>query len=138
MSWLERATFAQGLRAIAVYSWYLSWPWPDTLEQLGWNMLLLIISTIVAGMVIQMIFVILAMVTGQEREMQVEDERDKLIEALSMVRGFTFVGFGFLAAVLALWQGWGAIWAMNLMLAGMVASDVTICGLKFWRYARGV
>jgi uncharacterized membrane protein len=138
MSWLERATLAHALRALIVYGWFLSRPWTEDLTLLGWRVLMLIVGTVVLGIIVQMTFVILAMVTGQERDLQVEDERDKMIEAQAMVRGFTFVGFGFLAATLALWQGWGAVWAFHLMLAGMVASDVTICLMKAWRYARGL
>jgi hypothetical protein len=67
-----------------------------------------------------------------------EDERDRLIEAQAMVKGFTLAGLGFLACVLALWQGWGAVWALNLMAAGMVGADVLVNLIKFQRYARGM
>jgi hypothetical protein len=137
MSWLERAPLIQAIRPLLIYGWYLSLPAPDTLEQLGWNILLLILLTVGVGLVIQIGFTILATASGQETIDGIEDERDRMIEALAMVRAFTFVGLGFLGAVLALWYGWGAIWAFNIMLAGMVACDVAVNLLKFWRYARG-
>jgi Mn2+/Fe2+ NRAMP family transporter len=120
-----------------IYAWYLSRPTPESLEALGWNILMLIIATVIVGIFVQIIFVILSTVTGQEQIEGIEDERDKMIEALAMVRAFTFVGIGFVGAALALWQGWGAIWAMNLMVGGMVACDIAVNLLKYWRYARG-
>lgn len=148
MSWLECATLVHALRAVLIYSWFLNrqsgylasgaLDGPEGLMLLGWEVLLLIIVTVVAGIIIQIVAVILATATGQESIAGIEDERDRLIEARAMVRGFTFVGFGFLAAILALWQGWGAVWAFNLMLAGMVASDIVVNLLKFLRYARGI
>lgn len=137
MSWLERAPLAQALRPVLIYAWYLFRPAPESLEALGWNILMLIVATIIVGIIVQIIFVILSTMTGQERIEGIEDERDKMIEALSMVRAFTFVGIGFVGAALALWQGWGAIWAMNLMVGGMVACDIAVNLLKYWRYARG-
>ena len=147
MSWLERATLVQALRPIVIWLWFLdrqrdhlasgALDGPQGLTLLGWEMLLLIIVTVVAGIVIQIGAVILSTATGQETIAGIDDERDRLIEARAMVRGFTMVGFGFLGAILALWQGWGAVWAMNLMLAGMVLSDIVVNLLKFWRYARG-
>jgi len=147
MSWLERATLVQALRAVVIYLWFLArqrdlmasgaLAGPDGLTLLGWEMLLLIIATVVVGIVIQIIATVFATVVEGESVAAIEDERDRLIEARATVKGFGVVGLGFLAAVLALWQGWGAVWAFNLLLAGMVASDILVNLLKFLRYARG-
>ena len=53
-----------------------------------------------------------------------------------MVAGIV-VGIGFLAMALSLWQGWTAIWAINLLVGGFVASDVLVNLLKFLSYWRG-
>ena len=147
MSWLERGWLVHALRALAVYGWYLlrqrdlaasgALNGPEGLVRLGWEMLLLIMVTIVAGLVVQILFVIVTVATGQETVSGLDDERDKLIEARAMVTGFSMAGMGFLAGVLALWQGWGPVWAFNLVLAGMVAADVTVNLIKFFRYWRG-
>jgi hypothetical protein len=147
MSWFERATFFQALRPIAVWLWYLAelrslaaqgrLAGEAGLVELGWLMLLFILVTIGVGIVIQILFVILTTVSGQETMADLEDERSKLIEAQATVTGFGVAGFGFLAAVLALWQGWGAVWAFNLMLGGMVAADVVVNLRKFFRFWRG-
>lgn len=147
MSWLESSWLVQALRALILYGWYLSrhselkaakaFDGPQGFETLGWEILLLVMVTIAAGLVIQIFFVIMSVATGQESVDGIDDERDKLIEARAMVKGFTMVGLGFLASVLALWQGWGAVWAINLMLGGMVAADVTVNVIKFIRYWRG-
>ncbi len=147
MSWLERGWLVQALRALLVYGWYLTrqrelsaagaLEGQQGLVLLGWEMLLLILVTVAAGLVVHILCVILSVATGQESASGLEDERDKLIEARAMVTGFTMTGLGFMAAVLALWQGWGAVWAINLMLLGMVAADVCVNLIKFVRYWRG-
>ncbi len=147
MSWLERSSLVQALRALIVFAWYLSrhralsasgaFDTPQGLTVLGWEMLLMILVTVAAGLVVQILAVVLSVATGQETGKGLDDERDKLIEARAMVSSFGVAGLGFLAAVLALWQGWGAVWAMNLMLTGMVAADVVVNLIKFLRYWRG-
>jgi hypothetical protein len=146
-SWLERAWLAQALRAASVYVWFLSrqrdhlasgaLDGPAGLTLLGWEMLLLIMVTIATGLALQIFFVVLSVATGQETTDSIDDERDKRIEARATVHGFTLVGLGFLAAVLALWQGWGAVWAFNLLVGFMVASDVVVNLFKFFRYRLG-
>ena len=125
MSWLERATLVQALRPVAIWLWFLSAQGPlvavTDLRLLGWQMLMLIVATVVVGIVIQVLAIILTVATGDTAN-EFEDERDKLIEARATVTGFTLSGLGFLAGVLALWQGWGAVWALNLVLGGMVAA----------------
>jgi hypothetical protein len=148
MSWWDRSWLAQTLRAFLVYGWYLNrqqeliatsaFDGPEGLKLLGWELLLFIIATIVVGIIVQIFFTVLAVSTGQETtDMLNEDERDKQIEARAMVKGFTMTGLGFLGFVLALWQGWGFVWAVNVLLAGMVAADVTVNLYKFYRYLRG-
>ncbi len=148
MSWLERSWLAQTVRALTIYGWYLirhreltssgAFEGPEGLKLLGWEILLLILATIVIGIVLQSAFVITAIASGQEsRNGFDEDERDRQIEARAMKHGFTATGFGFLGMVLALWQGLGALWAINLMLAGMVLADVTVNLYKSFRYWRG-
>ena len=147
MSWLERSTVLQALRAVLVYVWYLSdvraladsgaLAGPDGLERLGWQMLQLIGVTVLAGIVVQILAVIVTTATGQEAIADMEDERDRQIEARATGTGFAMAGFGFVSGILALWQGWGAVWAFNLVLAGMVAADVAVNLLKFIRYWRG-
>ena len=148
MSWYELSWPAQALRALIVYGWYLSrnagpvasgaFENAEGTKLLGWELLLFIIVTIVAGIIVQAFFAIMAVTSGQETtELLGEDERDKRIEARAMVRGFTMTGLGFGGMVLALWQGWGAIWAINVMLCGMVLNDVTVNLYKFFRYWRG-
>jgi hypothetical protein len=148
MSWYELSWPAQALRALIVYAWYLrraqghvasgAFDSAEGLKLLGWELLLLIMVTIAAGIVVQGFFAIMAVSTGQETtEMLGEDERDKRIEARAIVHGFTMTGVGFLAMALAFWQGLGLIWAVNVMVAGMVLSDVTVNLYKFFRYWRG-
>ncbi|MGL4405406.1 MAG: hypothetical protein ACRCT6_06575, partial [Notoacmeibacter sp.] len=96
------------------------------------------IATMVVGIIVQTGFVVTAIATGQEsRNGFDEDERDRQIEARAIVQGFTMTGLGFLLMALALWHGWGVIWAINIMVGGMVAADITVNLYKFFRYWRG-
>jgi hypothetical protein len=147
MSWWELSALAQAVRAAALYGWFL---WRQSghaasgalsgeagIVLLGWEMLLLILVTVGAGIVLQIGATILTTFGGEEDMMALDDERDRLFEARATVRGFAFCGLGFLLAVLALWQGWGAYWGFNIILAGMVAADVIVNLDRFRRYWRG-
>jgi hypothetical protein len=147
MSWWEWSALAQAVRAGALYGWFLwrldghaaagALAGEAGLALLGWEMLLLILATVGAGLVLQIGATILTTLVGGENIEALDDERDRLFEARATVRGFAFCGLGFLAAVIALWQGWGAVWAFNLVLAGMVAADVIVNLDRFRRYWRG-
>ena len=147
MSWLERSTLAQALRAVAIYAVFLSYMRAMAadgrlvgeagLNRLGLAILILIGATIVVGIIVQILAVILAAINGDEKMADLIDERDKAIERRAIEVGFGVVGFGFLAMALALWQGWGAVWAINLLLGGFVASDILVNLLKFRSYWRG-
>ena len=94
----------------------------------------------VAGIVVQILAVILAAISGDEKMADLIDERDKAIERRAIEVGFAVVGIGFLAMALSLWQGWGAIWAIwaiNLLVGGFVASEILINLLKFRSYWHG-
>lgn len=147
MSWLERSTLAQALRATVIYAVFLSYLGRMAadgrlnadagLTRLGLAILILIGATVVAGIVVQILAVILAAITGDEKMADLIDERDKAIERRAIEVGFGVVGTGFLAMALALWQGWGAIWSINLLIGGFIASDILVNLLKFRSYWRG-
>ena len=147
MSWLERSTLAQALRAAVIYAVFLAYMQGMTadgrltgdagLSHLGLAILILIGATVIIGIILQILAMILAAIYGEEAMADLTDERDKAIERRAIEVGFTVVGCGFLAMALALWQGWGAIWAINLLLGGFVASDILVNLLKFRSYWRG-
>lgn len=147
MSWLERSTLIQALRAAAVYAAFLSYlramaadgrlTGEPGLGRLGLAILVLIGATVVAGIVVQILAVILAAISGDEKMADLIDERDKAIERRAIEVGFGFVGAGFVAMALTLWQGWGAVWAINLLTGGFVGSDIMVNLLKFRSYWRG-
>lgn len=147
MSWLERSTLAQALRAAVIYAVFLTYMQAMAadgrligdagLTRLGLAILILIGATIIIGIILQILAMIMAAINGEEAMADLTDERDKAIERRAIEVGFGVVGFGFLAMALALWQGWGAIWAINLLLGGFVASDILVNLLKFRSYWRG-
>jgi hypothetical protein len=128
MAWLEIAPLAQALRAAAVWALWSSWPMPglDQTGALGLHLLTLIGLTVLAGLIVQIGFVILSTATGQERVDGIDDERDRLIEARSMSWGMNFAGLGFLAMAVALWWGWAMIPALQLLVGGFILADVAV------------
>jgi hypothetical protein len=148
MSLFEMSWPAQTIRSLAVYIWFLSrqldlatagaFDGPEGLRLLGWELLLFIMVSIATGFVVVAIFSILASITGQDSiEMFGNDERSKYVESRGNALAFAITALGFLAMVLALWQGWGILWAINLMVAGMVAADAAASSFMFVRYWRG-
>lgn len=147
MSWLERSTLAQALRAVAVYVAFLLYlrglasdgqlSGEDGLSRLGLAILILIGATVLAGIVVQILAVIMATASGDEKMIDMSDERDKAIERRAIEVGFGVAGAGFLSMALALWQGWGAVWSINLLIGGFMASDILVNLLKFRSYWRG-
>ncbi len=148
MSLFEMSWPAQTIRSLAVYAWFLNrhlglaasgaFDGPEGLRLLGWELLLFIMVSIAAGFAVVAIFSILASATGHGSvEMFGNDERSKYVESRGNALAFAITAFGFLAMVLTLWQGWGLLWAINLMVAGMVAADIAASSSMFIRYWRG-
>jgi hypothetical protein len=147
MTFLEINNIVQTLRALAFAGIYASWARGAALAGrfdgeaglvlLGKGILVLIAATVVAGIVLHVIGMIVTIVAGQESKPGEMDERDRLIDQKSFEHGFNCCGLGLLAAVIALWYGWGAVWGFHLILAGFTAGDVLMSALKFRAYLRG-
>ncbi len=147
MTFLEINNIVQTLRALVFAAIYVVWARGAALAGrfdgdaglvlLGKGILVLIAATVVAGIVLHIIGMIVTIVAGQESKPGEMDERDRLIELKSFQHGFTCCGLGLLAAVIALWYGWGAIWGFHLILAGFTTADVLVNTLKFRAYLRG-
>ncbi len=147
MTFLEINNIVQTLRALVFAAIYVVWArgvssagrfdGPEGLVLLGKGILVLIGATVVAGIVLHIIGMIVTIVAGQESKPGEMDERDRLIDQKSFEHGITCCGLGLLAAVIALWYGWGAIWGFHLILAGFTAADVLASALKFRAYLRG-
>jgi len=147
MTFLEINNIVQTLRALAFAAAYALWARGAVLAGrfdgeaglilLGKGILVFIGATVLAGIVLHVIGMIVTIVAGQESRPGEMDERDRLIEQKSFEHGFTCCGLGLLAAVIALWYGWGAIWGFHLILTGFTTADVLVNTLKFRAYLRG-
>jgi hypothetical protein len=143
----EWSALVQGVRPALVYAWFLSrqhalaasgaLSGAGGLETLGWELMLLVMVNLGSGLALQIGATVLMVAKGGENIHALDDERDRMFEARAMVRGYIPIGLGFLSGVIALWQGWGAVWGINMIVAGMVLSDMTVNLDRFFRYWRG-
>lgn len=100
--------------------------------------LILIPVSIVAKIVMQVIFVVINAIITQEEELEVQDERDKLIELKAMRNALYAFTFGFLVGMASIVFGMSppvmfAIFVCSGFLASVV-SDLS----EFHFYRRGV
>ena len=146
MSFLEINNIIQTVRALIFGIGYTLWARSAALDGrfdgeaglvlLGKSLLVFIAVTVVIGMLLHILAMIVTIIRGEETHPGEMDERDRIIEARAMTTGFSFCGIGFLAASLALWFGYGAIFAFHALLAGFVAADVLVNLQKFVTYLR--
>ena len=145
MSFLEIATIIQTIRSAVFTGAYAWWAWgaagagrfdgPEGLVLLGKGLFIFIVATVVAGIILQVIAIVITIALDQESRPGDLDERDRMIERRALQHGFTFIGFGFVGAVLALWWGHGAVLGFHVMLAGFTLADFAVNTSKFVSYA---
>lgn len=148
MSWIERGPLLQALRALAAGGVVLLWlrtaaaagrlEGEAGLTLLGLAFLIYIGATILAGIVVQIVLTLLSILVDGEHIETLMDERDRAVERRSMNAGLTLAGAGLVAGSLALWQGWGAVWGLCLILSGFIAADIAVNTARFIAYRRGL
>jgi len=146
------------LIAYIVYALGSKAPAPDDLKAWGVAMLVFIGVSVVAMIVIQILFHItfaigLAVkegiaVKGGERDDKalrrifdsetVEDERDKLVELKSARIGYIIGGAGFIAALFALVTGHSALFALHIIFGAFFIGSAAEGVAGVYQYERGV
>jgi uncharacterized membrane protein len=147
MTYVEKGSLLQAVRALAVYALFLArmqaYRADGSLFAPGGEVLVarsalwLIGLTVVAGLVVQIGVTILSLIARDENVSNVFDERDRQIERRAVETGFGIVGAGFVAAMAALAWNWPVAAGLNLLILGFVAADVVVNLLKFRSYLRG-
>jgi uncharacterized membrane protein len=111
---------------------------PEVFQFWGAFFLILIGVSIVARIIIFILFAILNAIMQQEQEPDITDERDRLIELKSMRTGFYVFMIGFIVALVMVAAGQPpAVMFITLLCAGL-ASDMISTIFEFYFYRRGV
>ncbi len=147
MSYQERRSLVNLIGSILVttlYSAYMiqrypeaGWYAPEVFHFWGSFFLILIPVTIVARIVIYILFAIISAVTTREEEPAITDERDQLIEIKSQIKSAYVFGIGFVLAMVALVLGMPPAVMFILLLLGGVVSEIISDISQFYFYRRG-
>ena len=144
-----------GLALVVAYIFYAASdksPEPDNLKLWAAGMLVFIGIGIVAIIVIQILFHIIAAVgiAAKEREYSgekiekiisssmIEDERDKLISLKSNYAGYICAGFGFAAALACLAFGLEILYALHIIFGAFAAASILEGILSIVYYEKGI
>ncbi|MEO8530065.1 MAG: hypothetical protein ABI459_02480 [Deltaproteobacteria bacterium] len=146
MSFFEINNIIQTIRALILGGIYFFWAKSALamgrldaeigLVLLGKSILFYAGVTILAGIILHILAMIVAIARGEEPRAGEMDERDRIIEFRATRTGFALSGFGFMAAAVTLWFGYGAVFAFFTLLAGFIAADVLVNMQKFITYWR--
>ncbi len=97
----------------------------DGLRLWAWDVLYLMGGGIVITIIVMIAFNILyAIVTNTPNPSFITDERDTMISRRGVQVTLVIASAGFIAAVIMLARGWGAVGALNAILIGMAAGAV--------------
>lgn len=147
MSYQERRSIVSLISTIliiVIYSAYMVQRYPESgayspevFRFWGAYFLILIPVTIVAKIVIYIIFNIISVITTREEEPDVMDERDRLIELKANTKSLYVVGIGFMVAMVALVADLPpAAMFVIFVCVGVVAEMVSEIA-QFYLYRRG-
>ena len=147
MSYQERraiVNFISSILITALYSLYMFQRYPDAdaysvevFRYWGWFILILIPVSIVARIIIYIIFIILNTIATRELEPSISDERDKLIELKSARISLYVFTLGFLLAMISLvLEQTPSVMFIILISAGLLSDTLNELA-QFYFYRRG-
>lgn len=148
MSYQERRSLVNLISGIVItilYSAYMIQRYPqadayspDVFQFWGAFFLILIVVSVVARILIFILFAIVNEITHQEQEPDITDERDRLIEMKSLRNGGSVFILGFVLAMVFVAAGQPpAAMFIALLCAGLV-SEMASTISEFFYYRRGV
>lgn len=149
MSFQERRTLATLVGTIlgnVVYTGYMMQRYPtaagdyspEVFHYWATFFLILIPISIVAYIVIYIIFSILNTVATREMEPDITDERDRLIELKANQSAAYVFGIGFMLSMIALAASLPPAAMFAILLCAGMASEIISSLLQFYYYRRGV
>jgi Na+/H+ antiporter NhaD/arsenite permease-like protein len=148
MTYQEKKSIVSVISAILIFGLYCLYMYPqypsgsvdsaETFRYWGTFVLMLTLISIIAHILISIIFNIVFRITTREKEPKFADELDKLIDLKAFRNSFFVFVIGFLFAMgsLVIYQP-PTVMFMILIISGFV-SDVTGSATKLYHYRKGV
>ncbi|NHC42007.1 hypothetical protein G6549_18815 [Bacillus sp. MM2020_1] len=148
MTYQEKRSIVSLISAILIFGFYCLYMYPrypgggleslETFRYWGSFVLILTLFSIVAHIIISIIFNIVFRMTTREKEPKFADELDKLIDLKAARNSFFVFIIGFLLAMgsLIIFQP-SQVMFIILIISGFI-SDVTGSVTKFYHYRKGV
>lgn len=147
MSYQERRALVNVLSTVLItagYTAYMMQRYPQTdpysievFRFWGGYFLILIPVTIIARIIITIVFSILNTIATREGEPEITDERDRLIELKSLRASLYVISIGLVAAIGSLAFDAPPAVMFALLVAAGIAGDVVSEILQFFFYRRG-
>lgn len=148
MTYQEKKSIVSLISAIVIFGAYCAYRYPqlpegglgsmETFRYWGSFVLNLTLLSIVAHIVISIIFNIIFRITTGEKEPRFTDELDKLIDLKAFRNSFFVFILGFLLAMGSLVLGQPSQLMFMILIASGFLSDVTGSITKFYHYRNGV
>lgn len=148
MTYQEKKSILNLISAILIFTVYCLYRYPqhpegglesaDTFRYWGSFVLVLTAVTIVAHILVSIVFNIVFRITTGEKEPAFEDELDKLIRLKSIRNSFAVFVLGFLLAMASLVAGEPSPLMFMILVASGFLSDVTGSLSRLYHYRRGV
>lgn len=148
MSYQERQSLVSAMSTVVivgVYAAFMAQRYPETdpysaevFHFWGSFFLILILVSIVAKIIIYIVFSIINTIATHENEPSITDERDRLIELKAIRNSIYVFSFGFAAAMVALAMDQSPSTMFIILLCAGTAADIISDLSQFYFYRRGV
>ncbi|MFS0575778.1 hypothetical protein AB1K83_09090 [Sporosarcina sp. 179-K 3D1 HS] len=148
MTYQEKKSIVSLISAILIFVFYCLYMYPqypegglesiETYRYWGSFVLILTLVSIVAHIIISIIFNIIYRMTTREKEPRFADELDKLIELKAFRNSFFVFILGFLVAMGTLIMDQPLHVMFIILIVSGFISDITGSITKFYHYRRGV
>ena len=148
MSYREKENIVNifsGLLITGIFSWiiyqkHLHGTIDLTEDFQTWGILFLVFTgvTIVARIVIYIIFHIINAIATREEDIPAEDERDKLIKLKATRNSHYTFSIGFMMSIIALSVGLPVYWLFIFFVASGLISEIIDNGSQIYYYRKGV
>jgi hypothetical protein len=129
-----------GIYGLIVYRRHLDGIIDLTEDYRKWGVIFLIFIgvSIVARIIIQIIFHIINAIATREQDVPVEDERDKLIKLKSTRNSHYLILFGFMASIFGLALGMPVFWIFIIFVLSALLSEIMDNASQIYYYRKGV
>jgi uncharacterized membrane protein len=132
--------FTTAIIALLVYKKHMAGEFDLTQDFQAWGFIFLLFIgiSIVARIIIYIIFHIINAIATRGEEIPIEDERDKLIKLKALRNSHYIFVVGFMLSIIALAFGMPVFWIFVIFLISGLFSEIIDNGSQIYYYRRGV